>query len=577
MVGAEAVRMSHSGRGRRGGDGLAEVRRWFFERHLVLEPEDATALGVRSLDDRLRDLSPEGRAVERSFLEEAAERLASIGLEALEPSDRLDHEVMNRQVRTRLQAMDWGTAFERNLELVLLPHAAIQRQLSRARAPAHWRALIRRLTGCAPFLVEQIRNLERGARRGLLPGRLEIDAFVRHNLPAVQRALGELPSLPDRCGVELEVSTRRALEQATAQACDGYAKLSRFLEQRLLPAAPELAVIGREEYCHRLREGFAVDEELESLVARAERELVELQEQIIAHADRLGARTVTDLEGARELILELQSEHLEEAEEIVPYYRSIFDEVAEFVRAKKLFELESGYLVPLLPTPEAVGDAHGNWPAPLLDRDEEGFFLVSPQPAAHSRFWGRVLAVHEGAPGHHLQSWTWQQRFSFGDAPVRFLRVADDVAAARPDWAPMLNIEGYAVYVEELMRREGFFRGTDALAVLLSHAIRAVRVIVDVRLQLGEMTPAEAGRFVADNSCMPVRWGEAQVVRHLRIPTQAITYALGRWEIELLAELRRELERGGGFDEARFHRDLLALGPVPPALARPLFAGGGEG
>ena len=170
--------------------------------------------------------------------------------------------------------------------------------------------------------------------------------------------------------------------------------------------------------------------------------------------------------------------------------------------------------------------------------------------------WAADGAVHEGLPGHHLQSFLWQRRFADEPAPVRFLVVHDHVALPRHFWAPMVNIEGWAVYAEELMRKASFFTPQEELFVLMAHAVRAARVVCDISLADGTMSLEEVQQLLMHETCMAKgpAWLEAR--RYAQAPLQASTYHLGRKAIDALAAQWDDL--------AAFHEYFLGLGPVDP-------------
>jgi uncharacterized protein (DUF885 family) len=125
----------------------------------------------------------------------------------------------------------------------------------------------------------------------------------------------------------------------------------------------------------------------------------------------------------------------------------------------------------------------------------------------------------------------------------------------------MLAVEGWAVRMEHLLRRHGFYdTPEEQLFFDFCDVIRAMRVVLDLELQRGRMSGEEATRFVAETTSMPEGWAHAQVVRAKRLPLQGLTYQVGAREIE---RLRRSF-RG---DELEFHERLLAAGPVPPSRA----------
>src|SRR5690606_31014080 len=116
----------------------------------------------------------------------------------------------------------------------------------------------------------------------------------------------------------------------------------------------------------------------------------------------------------------------------------------------------------------------------------------------HRRAWVVPLAVHEGVPGHYLQSWLWQRSFRARGAAPNFVSFADLTASERQDWGAMPAIEGWAVYAEDLMLQAGFHSPDQAVAVANFHAIRCARAIVDVGLHTRGWTRDDATRLLID-------------------------------------------------------------------------------
>ena len=104
--------------------------------------------------------------------------------------------------------------------------------------------------------------------------------------------------------------------------------------------------------------------------------------------------------------------------------------------------------------------------------------------------------------------------------------------------------------------------------------LRAMRVIVDVEMALGEMTVNEA---VTALMTIPMdrRIAREEADDFFAAPTGGIVYLIGKLQIErLLAELRQQL--GADFDLGRFHNDLVAAAWVPIELTRWEMTGNGE-
>jgi uncharacterized protein (DUF885 family) len=97
--------------------------------------------------------------------------------------------------------------------------------------------------------------------------------------------------------------------------------------------------------------------------------------------------------------------------------------------------------------------------------------------------------------------------------------------------------------------------------------LRAARVTVDVKLALGELSLEQAANYLAQRGPMDSRSAHSEAAGFSVNPGQAMTYQVGKLQIEkLLAESRLAL--GDGFSLRRFHDSIWLNGNVPLALQR---------
>ncbi|HSP77316.1 MAG TPA: DUF885 domain-containing protein [Myxococcaceae bacterium] len=555
-------------------DAFLRLRGSFFERYLRFQPEEATTLGLHELDDQLKDCSPEALAEEGAFHRDVLAQLERIPPEELPPGEQLDRLAMLSVARFQVHTYADLHSHRHNLELSTYPHTMLQYQLGQAETPEDWSALARRTARIPAFLQQQERNLVEGVATGQVPDAQVLLAFVDEQLPAIASYFEHLPALPAAHEVTLSASEARLLQEAARSARESFTSHLRFLRERVLPQARPDEVLGDEEYQWRLEHLLGLSTSPDELMRQAEDVLERIRPDLLRLASQLAAKvpgapsTVSDLGEARALLALLETETPQRDEDVIPLYRGHLARAELFIHERKLFNIPEGCRLGMKPVPPGMVDVRGtNWPAPLLDPRKVGWFVVAPDASAHPTVWSALLAIHEGIPGHFLQSLAWQRGFSHHPAPVRFLMVTDHVAMARSHFGPMLNIEGYATYAEERMRRAGFYTGPEELTALLARALRAVRVVTDIGLHTRRMSEEDAVRYMMHHACMPEPNARRELLRYKRIPQQAITYLLGALEFEQLeADCRRE--RGSRFDEAAFHDELFSFGPVPPALLR---------
>ncbi len=519
-------------------------KREFFERYMALHPEEATSLGLSAGADRLRDHSPAALELEGRFWSQTRQALDAMDLGALAQDERLDHVCLKRLADFHDHAHEW---LYLGLDWSLYPYNMLEIQRIHAKTEAELELLSKRAACVPEFLEQHERNVERGLRDGVrVPDTTLRDFFVSTQVPAAISSLQEL---------------------GFAAAAEAYERHLAWMSE---VAAADSRSIGEAELGVRLRLMFGIEEPPSDLVSSARRDLDEIHEEMIACAAELAPeRGIRDMAQVRELALELQAAKV--GGDILEAYRAYVRRAEVLVRSERLFELPSDYAmgVDVLPPSFAATGGAANWPAPLLGADKLGHFLVTLERDAHPEAWAADLTVHEGLPGHHLQSFIWQRRFGAQQAPVRFLVVHDQVAIPRGYWAPMLNIEGWAVYAEELMRQRGFFSKREELFVLMAHAVRAARVVADLSLAAGDMTQDAVQTFMMQSACLTEHHGWLEARRYAQIPLQASTYHLGRRAIERL--------RDQWADVAAFHSYFLSFGPVDPrVIPRPEDCSAGE-
>ncbi|MEE9394056.1 MAG: DUF885 family protein [Planctomycetota bacterium] len=530
---------------------MAEILAETFLGYVNLEPEEATSLGWIGVETALRDMSEDGEARRESFYREVLSDLARLEKTRHSVDEELDRKTLRRHAEFELFAIELGFQCA-NPQWALYPfvmtrYLAAQGPSSSAEALVEldgpWRERARQV---AVFLKEHQGQLLRAKDAGQVAHASFIESLCDVELPAARRFWA-------------------TLEADASEAVDEHIE---FLRRELLVVAPETSRLGSEDYAERLRLSYCIETPLGDIVKVAQASLAETQAEMLALAQALDLpRRPNTFADVVALMGEMQNRTLAEialdTKGVEEHYREIMSRVMNHMVAIKEFEAIEVDELGMDVYPEGMRDrgAGTNWPAPLLKRSGRGQFVIHPEPAAHSMAWDHVLAVHEGVPGHFLQSRGFQGKFSESKAPVRFLAVADDVAIPRLNMCAMLNIEGYAVYAEECVRRSGFYETEQELFALAAHALRAVRVVAEMQFHRGEWSKAETEAYVLENSGISnAHW---ELERYQRCPLQAVAYFFGAQEFWRLRE-QLELSRGESFSAAAFHEEIMTYGPVLP-------------
>ena len=202
----------------------------------------------------------------------------------------------------------------------------------------------------------------------------------------------------------------------------------------------------------------------------------------------------------------------------------------------------------------------------LFSTSSTGYYFITPprslEEAAkrldmnedfdRDRIWS--TAAHEAMPGHFLQLSIARRHPDF----VR--RIQHDSALA----------EGWAFYGEEMFVRLGLYGdGLDArLFTARWERVRGARATVDPKLASGEWTVAQAVDFFEAQSGFTRSAAQAAVNGIALGPGDAISYTVGRLQLEtLLGEYQRRMGARGSLRD--FHDRLLSYGSIPFAVLGP--------
>jgi uncharacterized protein (DUF885 family) len=368
--------------------------------------------------------------------------------------------------------------------------------------------------------------------------------FLRDTVPAM------LPT-----GSALERAAERAFRpaaEATAKALDAYAN---WLRDELRPRASGSFAIGRDAVDAWLREKELLDHDAASLRSWGDELFRETEAALAQLSLEIG------YQDWRAAIAGLREDHPSEAD-LVAAYRTEMERSRQAVATAQLATVPYGedlvveempeYQRPTYPYAAYVGAA------PFESARKGRFWVTLPAPdddertrrerlEGHPRAGIPVIACHEGYPGHHLQ-----------------LTVsADNSSLARKSLRSNLMVEGWGLYVEELMTDLGYLDAPATRLLRLKDLLwRAARVIVDVGLSTGEMTFDEAVAFMVEKPKLETPNAIAEVRRYTLNPMQPSSYALGRAAILDL----RNRAKAVGWGMRVFHDRLLAAGSLQPKL-----------
>jgi uncharacterized protein (DUF885 family) len=243
-------------------------------------------------------------------------------------------------------------------------------------------------------------------------------------------------------------------------------------------------------------------------------------------------------------------------------YQSREEEMIEFLKSHRLITLPP-YLGPFLirQLPEAFKPTSpGGFmnPPGVYDKDDSGFYFIPTYNPSSKNFYIRAaiedprpILGHEGIPGHFLQ-------ISIGN------HLKDEIRRQHGD---SVFVEGWALYTEEMLTREGLYPPDSAAygQVLRLSRYRAARIGVDVNLHTGRWTFPQAVEYFMEGGGLDREAAQGEAAGSATSPTQKISYITGKWQIMNLLGKYRD-RKGASFRLGQFHDDLIGQGSLPVSV-----------
>jgi len=525
-----------------------EIEKSYFDLRWHLDPVAATQAGLKTYDDRYGRFGPTVLGPHLAALKSIATALEETTAAQLE--DEIDRTALLNEIRVTIRRFE--------------------RERPQAKDPGFW---LNHLLGGLHFLLsrhdrspderahaltgrlDDVPRLLDDARATLVePVRVFVETALRVNEGGLLLVRGIGPALADQAPGQ-GVALGESIDNATAAMAAFAHDLERWLEN-----ASEHFAIGEDDFNFRLHYEHALRDTAPELWRYG----LHLKEEVEADL----AQRATRLDSGKpwqDVVDRLRADH-PPATALVDAYAREMERARAFVAARGLAPIPDAPL-DVVPTPAfmrpvipfAAYDSPGAYSS-----DRTGWFYVTvPDPKLppavqerilrdHCRYELAATALHEGYPGHHLHL-------------VHAQRQPSDTR--KNVWTPV-TVEGWALYCEDMMGEEGFYRSEEEQFFQRVHLLwRAVRILLDVGLHTRGMTFDQAVDYLAAHVHLDRANAEAEVRRYCAEAAYPLCYAVGRRELLRLREDFRTAQ-GGDFTLRRFHDAILRYGGLPVTLMR---------
>jgi uncharacterized protein (DUF885 family) len=521
-------------------DAVAPLTSQYLDLVFETFPTAATAYGRHEHDARLEDLTAEG-------LDDFARRLAELRrrVVAVAPADEeeaVDRDALAAAISDALLAEEAERPWRRNpFEAATAVPGAILLLVARDFAPLEQRlADATERLEAAPAFLERAKAL------------LDEPCPALWRQMAIGAAGGGAGFLAGTLG-PLAAGTRLAgrVEAAAAAAAQALREFAAWLGDEHAGRFPDDApfAIGEAAQARRLREVHCFETTPAEFARVGADQVAEITAALTEQAGKLGG---SDWSATLD---ELKGDH-PDADDLLPAYRRELERLESFVFEE---DLATNPDAPALveATPEFLRPVLGYaayLPAGPFDDRQQGYFWVTPPLDEaglrdHARAYIPAVAAHEGYPGHHLQMTSVNRLPSLTRRAIR----------------SSVMIEGWGLYTEQLMADVGYYDDAARLAQLAMRLLRALRIVLDMGLQSGELSYEAAVDRAVSVARLEESTARTEVARYTMTPTQPFSYLVGCLELERL-RAASQARLGDAFHLRRFHDRVLSYGHMPPTL-----------
>jgi uncharacterized protein (DUF885 family) len=544
---------------------LARIFDDYYAAWLVLNPLEATSLGIHEYDHLLAvDISKSHRNAVRQLSLETIAALDGIDDVSLTESDLLNKEILLWALHTTLRMLDQpdhlmpvNQMFSMQLEFVTQGSGAGAHPFKTAR---DFENFMGRMKGFSRWVDAAIKNMNEGIETGVVLPRVIVLRVIPQLKSIAQTVASEsvfarpLDALDGEDSPITAALRERYMSEIEQTVLPAYRRLLRYMETTYLDVSRETSGLtgipgGANLYQESIRYWTTLSmrpDQIHQLglseVARIRGEM----EQIKSDAGFSGSLTAF----IRGFLKDPAVTPFNSVDEILNAYTRMQNQMEPHL--DQLFRLrpETPFEVRKIEDYRAASaSAHYQRGAP--DGSRPGIFYVPIfNPSTFNVMGMESLFAHEAIPGHHYQ--------------ISLQQESKDLPAFRNAVYFSAFTEGWALYTESLGKELGLYKERYSdMARLNSELFRAVRLVVDTGLHSKGWSREEAMEYMVRTLPAGSRQAAAnQIERYMVMPGQALSYKLGELAIRQLRD-DAAAAMGTDFDIREFHDRLLLQGSMP--------------
>jgi uncharacterized protein (DUF885 family) len=523
-------------------------------------PEFATILGDPRYNDRWSDITLAGAERQRNELEAFLVRFEGIDAAGMSEQDRLNRELMIRQLRDGMRGID------HRLHLMPIDQFAglhIQLPQFAAIVPTasvkDYEDYLARLQKVPALLKDLEAVLRQGVAEKLMPPRTLLEKTVKQCESVAKPAGADSPfaqpllKFPDTIAPAERERLRAAIVAAIdTQVRPAYRTLGKFIARHYAPHGRTKSGVwalpnGDALYRFAIEQRTTTSRSPEEIHQLGLEEVARIEAEQTKIATQLGYK---DLRALRKALAKDPKVRATSRQQILDLYRTYTDRMEE--RLPQLFGLLPKSRVEIHAVEEfrekEASGAQYNRGTP--DGRRPGRVYVNTGDfTTRPLFDIETTAYHEGVPGHHMQ--------------ISIAQTLPGLPPFRQNAIYTAYVEGWALYSERLGREVGFLQEPlNYYGHLDAELLRANRLVLDTGVHYKRWTRQQMVDWFRAHSAQPEVDIQAETDRYIVWPAQALAYKLGQLKILELRE-RAKARLGARFDIRAFHDHILSGGALP--------------
>ncbi|TDD91275.1 DUF885 domain-containing protein [Saccharopolyspora karakumensis] len=531
-------------------DQLAEE---LLDLELDSDPIGASLYGLPGRDHLLPDISAAAELTQRDHAEDIRVRAMAVDTTHSSLEERLTVAVVVQHAQSTVDRLDARSPEYTVIGNLFAPVAGLLFHLGQVPVSGRQQSedYLRRIARVPDFTAAAAQRHREGVRAGRVPVRLLLDGAIA-DLDSRLAHPDQDPLLTQQLPDDLSEQRERLIREVVNPALSEYREVlareiaphARDAEQPGLCWLPE----GHEIYQRLIHAHTTTEHTPGELHEIGRSQLASLRAEISGLGERLWGEP--DPEAVLRRMQTDRSLCWNEPDEMLTAARVAIDRAT--AEAPRWFGRLPQQPCEVRPVPGTPSESTpiGFYMSPALDGSRPGVYFANTLRAEQRpRFAAEVIAFHEVVPGHHLQ--------------ISLAQELTELPLLRRLTGFNAYTEGWGLYTERLADEMGLYSGDlMRLGMVVQDLLRAARLVVDTGLHEFGWSRQRALETMISSTTLSDLEAASEVDRYIVYPGQALSYLVGRLEIERIRDAARQ-RLGSDFDISRFHDTVLGHGALP--------------